>query len=99
MSEGILEPQVRQFYFVAVITEKFLAQTKAYLKICDCAMLVSTKPMYAIVQLGLNWTAFCRYPWRMVFLFDGSEAQYDLAWNKIKEDVKEWKKGNPPSMS
>jgi hypothetical protein len=77
-------------FFVAVITDKFLANSENYLRYCSDAES-SNKPMYVIVRNDVNWDEFKRFAWRHIFFFD-TEKEYDKAWEKIRTDIKFFKK-------
>jgi len=76
-------------FFVAVITDKFLARTKEYLGHCFNAEK-ENKPMYAVVKNGVNWDDFKPFSWRNIYFFD-TEKEYDIAWKEIKKDIKFYK--------
>lgn len=87
--------------FLAVITNKFLANSIKFMKICEgiedannTATLANDtkniKPMYAIIKNGVNWQEFEKFSWRKVLFFD-DEKSFDQAWAEMEEDGKQWK--------
>lgn len=96
---------VKGHFFVAVITDEFLAKSEEYLRIIkgvDQANTMATlqndtkaiKPMYVLVKRGVKWTAFQDFPWRHIYFYT-TDAEFDKAFDKIKQDVKNWKKIQP----
>lgn len=73
-------------FFVAVITEKFLANSANYLRYCAKAE-EGNKPMYVIVKNGVDWSNFSRFPWRKIYIFE-DEKSFDRAWDDIEKDIK-----------
>lgn len=95
---------VKEQFFVAVITDEFLAKAEKYLLIIksvqdgnDKATLENRthdlKPMYVIVRRGVKWGAFGpdRFNWRQIHFYD-TDKEFDTAFDKIKKDVVNWKK-------
>lgn len=77
-------------FFVAVITDKFLAQSENYLRYCSEAETMN-KPMYVIVRNGINWDEFKRFTWRQIYFFD-TEEEYNRAWDNLRKDIDFYKK-------
>ena len=99
---------IKSQFFLTVITDKenFKQKTERYLniiKIIDAMNIQATlsnntkelKPMYAMVQRGVKWDAFQMTangnPWRQIHFFS-NDKEFDEAYKKIVEDVKNWKK-------
>ena len=96
-----MELKIDKPIFVAVITNKFLANSVRFLDIVRtveekneiATMNDKTRdirPMYAIVKEGVDWRLFRDFSWRKVFYFN-NEIEFDKAWDKMQEDVKWWK--------
>ncbi len=96
---------VKGQFFVAVITDEFLAKSEKYLLIIQGVNEANEKatledrakdlkPMYVIVKRGIKWGAFQNFPWRHIHFYSTDE-EFDKAFDKIKEDVKNWKKIQP----
>jgi len=95
-----MELRIDRPIFIAVITNKFLANSIKFYKICktieeanDKATLEDKtkeiKPMYAIVKKGLDWHTFEKFSWRRIWYFD-TEKEFDKGWDEMQEDVKYW---------
>lgn len=69
-----------------MITEKFLAKSTEYLKLCDLAAELN-KPMYVVIKDGANWDEFKQFPWRLPPLFFENEEEFDEAIRKIRLDL------------
>jgi hypothetical protein len=96
---------VKGQFFVAVITDEFLSKSEKYLQIIKSVDQTNTmatlqnktsaiKPMYVIIKRGVKWTDFQSFPWRQIHFYT-TDPEFDKAFDKIKEDVKNWKKIQP----
>ena len=96
---------VKGQFFVAVITDEFLAKSEQYLRIIQSVNEANDKatmdgrgkdlkPMYVIVKRDVKWRAFQEFPWRQIHFYT-TDKEFDKAFDKIKEDVKNWKKIMP----
>lgn len=85
-------------FFLAVITDKFLAKSETYLKICsDVAEQTERatmenrtedlKPMFVAVKDGVDWGEFQQFPWRNIYSFD-TEEDFDRIWEEMRGDIK-----------
>lgn len=98
-----MEQQISKgHFFVAVITDEFLAKSEQYFQIITKVDQVNTlatlqddtkaiKPMYVIVKRGVKWGDFQNFPWRQIHFYS-DDKEFDAAFDKIKQDVKQWKK-------
>jgi len=88
-------------FFLAVITDAFLAKTKSYLKYCENAVQLN-KPMYLIIKEDVAWELYREelcyfiqaFPWRTPtgctspILFFKTEKEFDEVFEKIRKDMK-----------
>lgn len=97
-----MEQKIDKVFFVAIITDRFLANSLTFLKICadveqaneDATLNNETeklKPMYAIIRDDVDWSEFQRFSWRKKWFFN-NEAEFDNAWEEMNQDVDLWKK-------
>jgi len=99
------QQSIKGHFFVASITDQFLAKSEEYLRIIenvDQANTMATlqddakaiKPMYVMVKRGVKWTEFQPFPWRQIHFYT-TDQEWDKAFDKIKQDVKKWKMIQP----
>ena len=85
-------------FFLAVITDKFLAKSETYLKICsDVAEQTENatlenrtedmKTMLVAVKEGVDWGEFQQFPWWKTYSFD-TEEDFDRIWKGMEGAIK-----------
>ena len=95
-----MELKIDRPIFIAVITNKFLANSIRFLKICESveeSNIQATlndktndiKPMYAIIKQGVDWHDFEKFSWRKIWFFD-TEQEFDRVWDEMQGDVRFW---------
>ena len=74
--------------FIALITKAFIEQSKQKYAECKLAEELN-KPMYAVVEKGIEWTLFKTFGWRKIFYYEdkppesiAKEIEEDLRWFK-----------------
>lgn len=93
---------IKSSFFVAVITDEFLAKREKYLLIIKTMAQENEratfedrtrdlKPMYVIVKRGVKWRAFQDFHWRQIYFYT-TDKEFDAAFDKVKQDVKNWKR-------
>jgi len=96
-----MEQKVDKVFFVAIITDKFLANSVTFIKICADVeqaneeatinnQFEKLKPMYAIIRDDVDWSEFQRFSWRKKWFFS-DEQGFDKAWDEMNKDVDLWK--------
>ena len=76
--------------FIALITKAFVSQHEQ--KYAECKIAEEqNKPMYAIVEKGIDWSIFRSFQWRKIFYYEGTKPPERIA-KDIQEDL-QWYKG------
>jgi hypothetical protein len=92
-----MEQKTDKTFFVAVITNKFLANSTRFLNICSEVETSNEnaainnqsdklKPMYAIIKEGVDWSQFQKFSWRLIWFFK-DEKEFDKAWKEMTTDA------------
>ncbi len=74
--------------FVAFITKAFVARPEKRYAECKMAEKLN-KPMYAIVEKGIDWSSFQKFGWRKIYYYEikpsesiVKDIEKDLKWFK-----------------